>query len=179
MCSSIVFVPNEICRAAAALLVFGSKHISAVLLFPSSLHRSTLSKLFMQLKLFLLHKWDIDCHCSKWLIIFCKGACLGMLFKKGSQGNWAFWVIPDPAPFFFFTERDTYCEFFRKPLPQMSKISDMGYRRPWNVKTSRERVDGEWLVPAPKIFYGLLQPEMRMHAITQFATGGILVITRP
>ena len=34
MCSSIVFVPNEICRAAA-LLVFGSKHISAVLLFPS------------------------------------------------------------------------------------------------------------------------------------------------
>ena len=38
MCSSIVFVPNEICRAAAAaLLVFGSKHISAVLLFPSSI----------------------------------------------------------------------------------------------------------------------------------------------
>ena len=36
MCSSIVFVPNEICRAAA-LLVFGSKHISAVLLFPSSI----------------------------------------------------------------------------------------------------------------------------------------------
>ena len=35
MCSYIVFVPNEICRAAA-LLVFGSKHISAVLLFPSS-----------------------------------------------------------------------------------------------------------------------------------------------
>jgi len=37
MCSSIVFVPNEICHAAAALLVFGSKHISAVLLFPSSI----------------------------------------------------------------------------------------------------------------------------------------------
>ena len=36
MCSSIVFVPNKICRAAA-LLVFGSKHISAVLLFPSSI----------------------------------------------------------------------------------------------------------------------------------------------
>ena len=36
MCSSIVFVPNEICRAAA-LLVFGSKHISGVLLFPSSI----------------------------------------------------------------------------------------------------------------------------------------------
>ena len=36
MCSSVVFVPNEICRAAA-LLVFGSKHISAVLLFPSSI----------------------------------------------------------------------------------------------------------------------------------------------
>ena len=36
MCSSIAFVPNEICRAAA-LLVFGSKHISAVLLFPSSI----------------------------------------------------------------------------------------------------------------------------------------------
>ena len=34
MCSSIVFVPNEICRAAA-LLVFESKYISAVLLFPS------------------------------------------------------------------------------------------------------------------------------------------------
>ena len=77
------------------------------------------------------------------------------------------------------TGRDTYCEFFRKPLPQMSKISDMGYRRPWNVKTSRERVDGEWLVPAPKIFYGLLQPEMRMHAISQFATGGILVSRAP
>ena len=37
MCSSIVFVPNEICRAAAALLVFESKHISAVLMFPSSI----------------------------------------------------------------------------------------------------------------------------------------------
>ena len=37
MCSSIVFVPNEICRDAAALLVFGSKHISAVLLFPTSI----------------------------------------------------------------------------------------------------------------------------------------------
>ena len=37
MCSSIVFVPNEICRAAAALFVFGSKYISAVLLFPSSI----------------------------------------------------------------------------------------------------------------------------------------------
>ena len=37
MCSSIVFVPNEICRAAAALLVFGSKHISVVLLLPSSI----------------------------------------------------------------------------------------------------------------------------------------------
>ena len=37
MCSSIVFVPNEICRAAAALLVFESKHISVVLLFPSSI----------------------------------------------------------------------------------------------------------------------------------------------
>ena len=24
------------------------------------------------------------------------------------------------------TGRDTYCEFYRKPLPQMSKISDMG-----------------------------------------------------
>ena len=36
MCSSIVFLPNKICRAAA-LLVFGSKHISAVLLFPSSI----------------------------------------------------------------------------------------------------------------------------------------------
>ena len=34
MCSSIVFVPNEICRAAA-LLLFRSKHISSVLLFPS------------------------------------------------------------------------------------------------------------------------------------------------
>ena len=37
MCSSIVFVPNEICRAAAALLLFGSKHIAAVLLFPRSI----------------------------------------------------------------------------------------------------------------------------------------------
>ena len=39
MCSSIVFVPNKICRNAAALLVliFGSKHVSAVLLFPSSI----------------------------------------------------------------------------------------------------------------------------------------------
>ena len=37
MCSSILFVPNKICRAAAALLVFRSKHISAVLLFPSSI----------------------------------------------------------------------------------------------------------------------------------------------
>ena len=36
MCSSIVFVQNEICRAAA-LLVFESKHLSAVLLFPSSI----------------------------------------------------------------------------------------------------------------------------------------------
>ena len=36
MCSSIVFVPNEICRAAA-LLLFGSKHRSTVLLFPSSI----------------------------------------------------------------------------------------------------------------------------------------------
>ena len=73
MCSSIVFVPNEICRAAAALLVFGSKHISAVLLFPSSilLHaittgdvitQSTLSKLliFMQLKLLLLHQMRLS-----------------------------------------------------------------------------------------------------------------------
>ena len=34
MCSSIVFVPNEICCAADALLLFGSKHKSAVLLFP-------------------------------------------------------------------------------------------------------------------------------------------------
>ena len=35
MCSSIVFiVPNEICRAAA-LLLFASKHIPAVLLYPS------------------------------------------------------------------------------------------------------------------------------------------------
>ena len=40
MCSSIVFVPNEICRAAA-LLVFGSKNISAVLLFPSFAHAIT------------------------------------------------------------------------------------------------------------------------------------------
>ena len=37
MCSSIVFVPNKICRAAAAFLLFGSKNISAVLLFPSSI----------------------------------------------------------------------------------------------------------------------------------------------
>ena len=37
MCSSIVFVPNEICHAATSLLLFGSKHISAVLLFPSSI----------------------------------------------------------------------------------------------------------------------------------------------
>ena len=39
MCSSIVVVPNKICRAAAALLLFGSKHISAVVLvlFPSSI----------------------------------------------------------------------------------------------------------------------------------------------
>ena len=37
MCSPIVFVPNEICRVAASLLVFGSKHISALLLFPSSM----------------------------------------------------------------------------------------------------------------------------------------------
>ena len=43
MCSSIVFVPNEICRAAAALLVFGSKHISAVLLFPSSILLRTIT----------------------------------------------------------------------------------------------------------------------------------------
>ena len=42
MCSSIVFVPNEICRAAA-LLVFGSKHISAVLLFPSSILLRTIT----------------------------------------------------------------------------------------------------------------------------------------
>ena len=28
------------------------------------------------------------------------------------------------------TGRDTYSEFYRKPLPQMSKISDMGYRLP-------------------------------------------------
>ena len=74
MCSSIVFVPNEICRAAASLLLFGSKHISAVLLFPSSIllrtittgdvstcvHRSTLSKLFMQLKLLLLHQMRLS-----------------------------------------------------------------------------------------------------------------------
>ena len=37
MCSSIVFVPNEICRAAAALFLFRSKHISAKLLFPGSI----------------------------------------------------------------------------------------------------------------------------------------------
>ena len=44
MCSSIVFVPNEICRAAAAaLLLFGSKHISAVLLFPSSILLCTIT----------------------------------------------------------------------------------------------------------------------------------------
>ena len=43
MCSSIVFVPNEICRAAAALLLFGSKHISAVLLFPSSILLRTIT----------------------------------------------------------------------------------------------------------------------------------------
>ena len=70
MCSSIVFVPNEICRAAA-LLVFKSKHISPVLLFPSSIllraittgdviHRSTLSKLFMQRKLLLLHQMRLS-----------------------------------------------------------------------------------------------------------------------
>ena len=49
MCSSIVFVPNEICRAAA-LLVFGSKHISAVLLFPSSdlLHAITTGDVITQ-----------------------------------------------------------------------------------------------------------------------------------
>ena len=74
MFSSIVFVPNEICRAAASLLLF-DQNISAVLLFPSSIllrtittgdvitcvHRSTLSKLFMQLKLLLLHhlRWSL------------------------------------------------------------------------------------------------------------------------
>ena len=43
MCSSIVFiVPNKICRAAA-LLLFGSKHISAVLLFPSSILLRTIT----------------------------------------------------------------------------------------------------------------------------------------
>jgi len=42
MCSSIVFVPNKICHAAA-LLVFGSKHISAVLLFPSSILLRTIT----------------------------------------------------------------------------------------------------------------------------------------
>ena len=36
MCSSILFVLNEICRAAA-LLVFESKHIPAALLFSSSI----------------------------------------------------------------------------------------------------------------------------------------------
>ena len=43
MCSSIVFVPNEICHAAASLLLFGSKHISAVLLFPSSILLRTIT----------------------------------------------------------------------------------------------------------------------------------------
>ena len=43
MCSSIVFLPNEICRAAAALLLFGSKHISAVLLFPRSILLRTIT----------------------------------------------------------------------------------------------------------------------------------------
>ena len=66
MCRFIVFVPNEICRAAAALLVFGSKHVSAVLLFPSSiLLRAiiittgdviTQKHAVMQLKLLLLHQ---------------------------------------------------------------------------------------------------------------------------
>ena len=38
MCSCIVFVPNKICRAAAAaFVVFESKHISAVLLFRRSI----------------------------------------------------------------------------------------------------------------------------------------------
>ena len=37
MCSSIVFVPNEICYAAALLVLFRPKNISAVLLFPSSI----------------------------------------------------------------------------------------------------------------------------------------------
>ena len=32
---------------------------------------------------------------------------------------------------------------------------------------------------ASKIFYGLLQPEMHMHARMLFVTGGILVFTRP
>ena len=43
MCSSIVFVPNEICHASASLLLFGSKHISAVLLFPSSILLRTIT----------------------------------------------------------------------------------------------------------------------------------------
>ena len=49
MCSSIVFVPNEICRAAA-LLVFKSKHISTVLKFPSSclLHAITTGDVITQ-----------------------------------------------------------------------------------------------------------------------------------
>ena len=43
MCSSIIFVLNAICCAAAALILFGSKHISAVLLFPSSILLHTIT----------------------------------------------------------------------------------------------------------------------------------------
>ena len=48
MCSSIVFVPNEICHAAASLLLFGSTHISAVLLFPSSILLRTITDVITQ-----------------------------------------------------------------------------------------------------------------------------------
>ena len=43
MCSYIVFVPNEVSHAAASFLFFGSKHMSAVLLFPSSILLCTIT----------------------------------------------------------------------------------------------------------------------------------------
>ena len=87
---------------------------------------------------------------------------------------WGFWlcvVVTEaeleekiiPLLVLFFHREEYLLWVFRKPLPKMSKISDMGYRWPWNVKTSHERVVGEWLaiVPTPKIFYGWLTPRSR------------------
>ena len=120
MCSSIVFVPNLICHAAA-LLIFGSKYIWCA---------AVSSFYFAPCHINWLCQWkEARCQNYSWTKIVCFPSngivtvqkndwsvsvrCLsGHAFQKGFRGNWEFWVIPDPALFLWTNTALKRCKLY-------------------------------------------------------------------